>query len=116
MCPRAVPSFRPSVFQRSCLPVAAIGGHRVECIAAADDARDERDLLSRETVRIAAAIPPFVARANKTADLPEVAPDLPQQLLPFERVCLDDRSLVRGEWAWFADELVRDAQLPDVVQ
>src|SRR6185312_9714813 len=45
---------------RDRLLVRAIGGHRVVCVAEADDAGEQRDVLALELVGIARAIPALV--------------------------------------------------------
>ena len=42
-------------------PVAAVGGHRAVRVAAEDDPRRQGDLLPREAVRVALAVPALVA-------------------------------------------------------
>src|SRR5205085_11976674 len=97
-------------------PVRAIGRHRVEGVAAADDPRQERDLLAGEPVRIALAVPALVAGADDPADLAEQAADAVQETLAFERVPFDDRALLVVQRSRFVDDRLRDAHLADVVE
>src|SRR5205807_4540612 len=59
--PAAPHELRLRLLERQRLPVRPVGRHRVEGVAAADDARAERDVLAGEPVRIAAAVPSLVA-------------------------------------------------------
>src|SRR5947209_7284102 len=71
-------------------PVGAVGRHRAEGVAAADDPGDQRDLRAAEAVRIASSIEPLVAAADGPSDLGEHAADLLEHELSFDRVQLDD--------------------------
>ena len=46
--------------------VGAVGRHRAEGVAGADDARRERDRLAREAVRVAAAVPALVVARGRS--------------------------------------------------
>jgi len=96
--------------------VRSVGRHRAVGVAGADDARDERDLLAGEAVRVAPAVPPLVARADEMADAAEETSDLLEHALALDRVGLDDRTLFRGQLARLGDDLGRDSDLADVVQ
>ena len=98
------------------LAIRAVRGHGAEGVAGADDARDERDLLPGEPVRVAAAVPPLVARADEAPDVAEQAADLLEHLLADHRVRLDDRAFLGVEPARLVDDLGRDAYLADVVE
>src|SRR5436305_508822 len=78
------------------LAVRPVGRHRVERVAAEDDARLDRDLLAGELVGVAGAVEVLVT----------VAYDRPHLLEPLDRrddplaedgMLLDDRPLLRGQ-------------------
>src|SRR3954468_21315866 len=48
--------------------VGALRGDRVVGVADRDDARADRDLLAREPIRVAAAVPALVAEAHEPRD------------------------------------------------
>ena len=56
---------------RARLAIRAVGGHRAEGVARADDPCDARDVLPREPVGVAVAVPVLVARANDPPDVGE---------------------------------------------
>lgn len=98
-----------------CLAVRAVGRHRAEGIAGAHDPGDERNLLAREPVWVARSVPAFVARANEVANFPKQAAHLVKHSLAFNRVCVDDGSLLIRQGAWLVDDLLRDLDLAHVV-
>ena len=69
-----------------------------------------------EAVGVAAAVPVLVARADDPADVPEQAADAFEQLLADDRVRLHQGALFGVERAGLLDDLVRNPDLPDVVQ
>src|SRR5919109_1050694 len=93
-----------------------VGRHRVEGVAAADDARDERDVVARKPVRIAEPVVSLVARTHDVPDLAEQAADLLEHALALDRVLLDDLALLVGQRAGLVDDLLRRSHLADVVQ
>ena len=63
-------------------PVRPVGRHRVVRVAAADDARDQWNLLAGQTIRIATAVPALVAGADDGADVTEQSSDTLQEASP----------------------------------
>ena len=63
--PRAAPQLLERLLGASARAVGPVGRHRAVGVAAADDPRDERDLLADEPVGIAAAVQALVARADE---------------------------------------------------
>src|SRR5215831_19449919 len=53
-----------ALLDRERLLVGAIGRHRIERVGDAHDARDQRDLLARQAIRIALAVPALVMVAD----------------------------------------------------
>ena len=103
------------LFDREAPPVRPVGRHRVVGVADEDDARLDRDLLTREAVRVAAAVPVLVAVADDLADL----------LQPLDRgedaraqlgVEPDDLPLLVGERARLGEDRLGHADLADVVE
>src|SRR6185312_12220640 len=84
----AAPQLLDDGGQRQRRPVRPVGRHCVERVGAADDPRDQRDVLAGEAVRIAGAVPALVARADDPADVGEEAADRGQEGLSVERVPL----------------------------
>ena len=101
---------------RQRLAVGAVGTHRVPGVAAGDDPRLERDLLAGEAVRVAAAVPALVVRADDQTDVAHEAADAVEHLLALDRVGLDQLPLVRVELAGLVDDLLGDRDLAHVVQ
>ena len=96
--------------------VRARRGHRVEGVAAADDARLDRDLLALQPVGVARAVPALVRGAHDAADLVEEPADALQHPLALDRVRLHHLALVGAQRAGLVDDLLRHRDLADVVQ
>src|SRR3954466_10225788 len=96
---------------------AAVGpvlAHREIGIGDRDDPRRERDLLTGETARVAAAIPTLVVPRHHLGDR---GLDLPaDDPLAFERMLSDAEALALGQGAGLRQDPLADAELPDVVQ
>jgi hypothetical protein len=95
--------------------IRAGGGHRAERIAARDDARLEQDVLAREPVRIATAVPALVGGADDPTDVAHQPADAVEHPLPGDGVRAHDRPLIVVERAGLVDDLVRDGNLADIV-
>ena len=74
--------------------VGPVGRDRAVGVAAADDPRDERDLLADEPIRVAATVEALVAGAHEVPDVAEHAADAVEHLLAHDGVRLDDRALL----------------------
>src|SRR5205823_2065727 len=77
--------------------------------------RRVRNLLARQTVRIARAVVAFVVGANDPTDLAPNPAHPGEHLLSLDRMGLDQGTLLRRERAGLVDQRLRDADLPDVV-
>src|SRR6266851_4503679 len=108
--------FGDRLAERQRASIAAVGGHGVEGVAAHHDPCRPRDPFACEAVGIAAAVPALVAGADERADLAEEAADPREQAFALDRVCLDQLALVGGQRARLVDDLLRDADLADIVQ
>ena len=76
--------------------VGAVGGQRVERVGHREDARRERDVLARQAVRVARAVPALVVVADDelgVAEEVDVAQDLPAD----DRGAAHQRALLVGE-------------------
>ena len=82
----------------------------------ADDPRDERDVLARQSVRIAAAVPALVARAHELPTSPSSPPTCTSIRSPSIVWVSMTRPLLGGQRAGLVEDLVRDPHLADVVQ
>src|SRR5204863_5813112 len=67
--------------ERQRLPIAAVGRHRVEGVAAHDDPRGPRNLLPGEMIRVAGSVPALVTRADDRPDVTEQPTDAREQPL-----------------------------------
>ena len=85
-CVPGTPQLGDRRVERQRLAVGAVGRHRVERVAARDDARGERDRLAGEAVRIAAAVVVLVRGADDGADAAEQAADAREHRLAVDRV------------------------------
>src|SRR4051794_6710151 len=95
--------------------IRAVGRHRVVRVADEDDPRLERDLLARDAVGIAAAVPALVAVAHDLAHLLQLL-DRRDDPLTELGMRLHDRALFRGQAAGLREDRALDADLADVVQ
>ena len=86
----------PRLGKRHRCAVRACRRHRVERVAAADDARDDRDRVADEAVRVPTAVSAFVAGSHDLPHLGEQPSYLGEEPLAFDRVHVDDRSLLCG--------------------
>src|SRR6266581_4301229 len=88
---------------------------RVEGVGDEHDPSGHRNRLAIESVRIARAVDPFVTRARALAD-ERMQVELREDVVRDQGVGLDELPLVVGELSWFAQDVLRDADLADVVQ
>ena len=79
------------------------------------DPRELRDVLARERVEVAVPVPALVVVADAGADRVEVR-QVAEDRVAEGHVLLDDVELLVGQLARLAQDLVRDADLADVVQ
>ena len=84
-------------------------------VADADDPGGERDLLSREPVRVAAPVPVLVARADERRDALEGERGQ-EDALADDGVLPDELPLALVERAGLVEDLVRHGELPEIVQ
>lgn len=94
--------------------VGAVGGHGVERIREAHDARGEGDRLAGKAVRVAAAVVTLVVVEDSGEDILEHG-DVLEYAVADLGVELDEGKLVVGETAGLAEHGFRDADLADVV-
>ena len=96
-------------------PVRAIADHRVERIGDRDNTRLERDVLTAQPMRIAAAIETLVVGDDDRGILGQ-GRNSGQDLGARLGVALHDFPLRCGQRALFEEDRVRDADLADIVQ
>src|SRR5664280_524501 len=96
------------------VPVGALGGHRVVAVDHAERAREQRDLLAGEAVRVAAPIEALVVVAHAVDEgaLEERAHDLGAD----SGVLAHELPLLTRQWPGLEEHAVGDADLADVVQ
>ena len=80
-----------------------------------DDPRSDRDVLRRQPVGIAAAVPALVLVAHDARNVSEPR-DGAQDALPDHRVVAHQPPLLLGQCAGLVEDLVRHGHLADVVQ
>src|SRR4051812_25194217 len=97
------------------LAIRAIGRHGVVRVADEDDPSLERNVLARDAVRVAAAVPALVAMTDDRPPLQQ-AVDRSDDPLAERRVRLDQRTLLGRQAARLREDHARDADLADVVQ
>src|SRR3989442_4444208 len=114
---RALAGFQLGERELGCAPLAVGAGRRHGVIGIADghDARVQRDVLARQSVRVAAAVVPLVVVQDDVQDLPEGLDRL-EDARAQDGVHAHDELLVLVELAFFEQDLVDDADLADVVQ
>lgn len=95
--------------------IGPVGGHRVVGIGYGDDARGKGDLLARQTVGIAIAIPSFVVMVDPGNDALQGFNRL-DNLRAVVGMEMNRVSLVRGEWFHLAQDFIWDGDLAHVVQ
>ena len=88
------------------LAVGPIGGHGVEGVADGHDAGAERDLVAAQPVRIAAAVPALVARADEPGHRTQRGRGQ-QDALADQRVAAHEAPLDRVERAGLVEDRVR---------
>src|SRR5581483_6722242 len=111
-CVRA--KLRERGLRRLRLPVRAVGGDRLERVRDEDDARAERDLLARETERVARAVEMLVVVEDPPVD--RLDAETVEERVPELGVALDDRELLVRQLAGRAQDRVREADLAEVMQ
>ena len=95
--------------------VRAFGGHGVEGVADEDDARRERDLVSREAVGIALPVDALVARPHDVGELRQIGRRV-QDPRSDDRVPVQELPLVLGEGPGLLEDRRGDRHLAHVVQ
>ena len=96
-------------------PVGAGARQRVERVGDEHDPRRQRDRVAGEPVRIAEPVDPLVARPRALAD-EGVEVELGENVVRDHRVRLHDLPLALVERGRLAQDLLGDADLPDVVE
>src|SRR4029079_10496982 len=104
---RPAPPHRPAI--------GTIGVHRVVCVADRDDARAQRDLLTRESVGVAGAVPALVTCTDQPGGTAErrYGRDDP---LAHDRVAPHELLLGRVEGSGLVEDGVGYRDLADVVE
>jgi hypothetical protein len=96
--------------------IRTVARHRVERVGNREHARAERNLRLADPVRIPRPIPPLVVVPHDLEPLPVQQRNAAQQLLPEHRVRLEQPALRRRQRALLQEDLVRDPDLPHVVE
>ena len=96
--------------------VRPVAGHRVERVGDREDPRRGRDLAAAPPVRIAAAVPALVMRADDLEPRAAQERDAAQELLAEHGVRLHQPALGRGQRPGLLQDPVRDPDLADVVE
>ena len=102
--------------RRHGLLVGTRGRHHLEGVGDGDDPGAERDLAVAQATGVPAAVPPLVVLPDREGPLPEPRSQRHRQLLPFERVRLDQPPLARVERPRLVQHLGRDGDLAHVVE
>ena len=113
---RAARELGAGVLERQRLAVRAVGRHRVEGVAGADDPRLDRDVVAGEAVGVAGAVPALVAGADDPPTLASRPPTCSSIRCPSTVCVLHHGPLGVVERAVLVDDLVRDADLAYVVE
>ena len=101
--------------ERERLAIRPCRGHGREGVADGEDPGDERDLLTHEAIEVALAVPALVVVTDPGPDDLDVGQVAHDQVAERD-VLLDHVVLVRAERAGLAQDVVRDADLADVVE
>src|SRR6186997_1329094 len=104
-----------SVLFRQRLAVRAVRDHRDVRTADADDPRGKGDLVGGEPVRVPAAVPVLVARANDARHAAERR-GCAQDALADDGVLADEPPFALVERAGFVEDLVGNRELAEVVE
>ena len=94
--------------------VRAVRGHRVVGVGDRDDAADQRDVLTRQAARVAAAVEPLVV-APAAVDQAVQARHRLEDALALLGVLAEHRDLLGRQLAGLVEHVVADADLADVV-
>src|SRR5688500_2509641 len=113
--PRTAAELRNSVILAYRIAVRALGRHGVEGVADGHDARPKRDVVPAQAVRIAAAVPALVARANQARDGAKRRRG-EQDALADQRMAPHEAPLDRIERAGLVEDGVGHRDLPHVVE
>lgn len=115
LCATAALELSQRLLQRQCRTVRAVGKHRVNRICHADDPADERNVVAFWARRIACAVVALVMVARAAAQLRHGC-DILQDALANLRMLADDAIFVFGELVRFFENVLRHADLADIVQ
>ena len=96
-------------------PIWPLGGHRLERVGAVEDPGQLRDLLTDQPIRIARAVVPLVVVADDRQLRGQLG-DRGDDLRTEHRVAVHDRPLILGQPVRLEQNVIRDADLPDVVE
>src|SRR6266542_1527948 len=98
------------------LSIRPVARHRVQRVGKREDARTQRDLLPRDTVRVAGPVPALVVETNDVQAFALEQDDAGEDLGADRGVELDQTALVRVQRPRLVQDLIRDPDLADVVQ
>ena len=115
LCPRYASQLDDGKIVRQADPVRTLRRHGLVGVAHRDDLRRERDLVTLETIRVAGAIETLVVREHDRADPLQVR-DLTQEVRADHRVRAHLGPLLVAERRGLAEDVLRDADLSDVVE
>jgi hypothetical protein len=102
--------------RRECRAVGPIARHRIERIGDCHDAGCERDLLGAESIRVSAPVRPFVVPPHHRKDEGVIAQHGLEDASPDDCVLEHAAAFLRGERAGLVQQLIRHADLADVMQ
>ena len=105
---------KPCHTARHRVPVRPVGCHRVVRVRDGDDARNERDVLVAESVRISLAVDSLMVMADDSGDL-RVLVDIGEDSLADRRVLLHLAAFLECQSSGFLEQTGRESDLPDVV-
>src|SRR5258705_12232079 len=116
LCARTAPNLTDGVVPRGSRSIGALARDRIEGVGDREHPRAEGDLRSRQRVRVAAAIPPLVMRANYSQAFALEQRHVTEHLFAEHRVHLHEPAFRNRERCRLEQDVVGDADLADVVQ
>ena len=106
--------FIPYVLRGKAGPVWAIGDHGVIGIGQANNAGEERDVRTRQPIRISPAVPSFMVMADRPGNGRRKRQRL-DEMDPLDRVLLEVPTLGLGQVDVF-ENMIGDADFADIVK
>ena len=95
--------------------VAAAAHHRIDGVRHGNDARPRRDVMPRQPVRVAAAIPPLMVMAHQYGNFFKIV-DFAQDFIPGHGMAAHFLPFGPGQRPGLAQDGIRHGDLADVVQ